>query len=49
MDFITLIVKPASTSCNLACDYCYHGKNRKPEKIRTMDDELLEKLVTDFA
>ncbi len=46
---ITLIVKPVSTGCNLACDYCYHGEAKKRLQIRRMGDELLEKLISEFS
>ncbi len=48
----TLIIKPVSTSCNLDCDYCYHGcleKGGGSEKINRMSPLILRKVIKGFS
>src|SRR4030042_46529 len=50
MAYFTLLIKPSGPDCNLACRYCFYtGKASMfgPGKHR-MDDDLLEKLISDY-
>lgn len=46
-----IMTKPAGSSCNLACKYCYYleknnlYKDRQPDRRFIMTDELLEKFI----
>lgn len=45
---ITLMIKPASSMCNLRCDYCFYldeEKNRIDKKRKIMDLETIENIV----
>lgn len=47
---LTLVIKPVSDACNLACDYCYNAEsdvNRDPVQ-KTMSEEILETLTREF-
>ncbi|UCH24139.1 MAG: anaerobic sulfatase maturase [Deltaproteobacteria bacterium] len=47
----SLLVKPASSDCNLSCDYCFYLEKHKlyPETIRhRMKDEVLEKMISSY-
>ncbi len=49
-----VMVKPASSSCNLACEYCYYlekkhiYKDGKPIASHVLSDELLEEFVKQY-
>lgn len=53
MKEVTLIVKPVSTVCNLACGYCYHGvqpgDEEKPKNAKRMTLELLGRVIRDCS
>lgn len=36
MNPLTFIIKPVSVSCNIACEYCYHGLLQKERKKRSV-------------
>ena len=45
---ITLLIKPASGSCNLRCRYCFYAdemNNRKEKTYGMMSEETLDILV----
>lgn len=45
---INLLIKPASSSCNLRCKYCFYfdvSNNREVKNYGIMNDETLENLV----
>ena len=45
---INLLIKPASSSCNLRCKYCFYhdvSNNREIKNYGIMNDETLENLV----
>ena len=46
-----VMVKPAGSHCNLACEYCYYLEKKKlypNEQKMVMSDELLEKFTQEF-
>lgn len=45
MRTITPIIKPASTACNIRCDYCYHTWNRVTAIGPIMSDAVLRSLI----
>lgn len=48
MPSMSLLIKPASSLCNLRCKYCFYhsiAENRMTESYGIMDDETLELLV----
>lgn len=55
MPAISLLIKPASSSCNMCCEYCFYSdvvSQRKVANYGVMDDETLElivKKVFDYA
>lgn len=41
--------KTVSEACNLACDYCYYSRcNGRPDNIRIIEDEVLEKFIREY-
>ena len=45
---ISLLIKPASSNCNLRCKYCFYhslAENRQTDSYGIMDIETLEILV----
>jgi uncharacterized protein len=47
----SLLIKPASADCNLACEYCFYLKKAGlyPEQnVHRMSDEVLERLVRSY-
>lgn len=45
---LTLMIKPASSLCNLHCDYCFYldeEKNRENKHRKIMDKETIENIV----
>lgn len=49
---ITLLVKPASSACNLRCRYCFYedvSRNRKITSFGTMTDETMDLLIGRIA
>lgn len=49
VDNISLLIKPASADCNLACEYCFYMPKQElyPGKTR-MDYDTLELLIRDY-
>ena len=48
---VYVMVKPAGSHCNLACDYCYYlekGNLYKDQRNTVISDELLRKFVKDY-
>ena len=48
MQDLTILIKPASSICNMRCDYCfYHGlsSHREVQSYGIMSDETLETLI----
>ena len=48
---IYVMLKPAGSVCNLACDYCYYTEKSKfyPSiKNHILTDELLEKFIKEY-
>ena len=48
MPVLNLMIKPASSNCNLRCKYCFYhslAKSRKIKSYGNMDVSLLEKIV----
>ena len=48
-----VLVKPASSDCNLQCEYCfYHGRASDPytgeRKRRVMSDEVMDRFLAEF-
>ena len=45
---LNLLIKPASSTCNLQCKYCFYydvADNREIKNYGIMDDETLENMV----
>ena len=45
---LNLLIKPASSSCNLRCKYCFYydvADNREVKNFGIMNDETLENMV----
>lgn len=45
---ISLLIKPASSNCNMRCKYCFYydiAENRSTESYGMMDTELLEEVI----
>ena len=48
---VYVMLKPAGSTCNLACDYCYYlekGLLYANEKRHVMSEELLERFVREY-
>ena len=48
MKNLNLLIKPASSTCNLQCKYCFYydvADNREIKNYGIMDDETLENMV----
>ncbi|MFQ6130935.1 MAG: anaerobic sulfatase maturase [Armatimonadota bacterium] len=48
---LSLLVKPASADCNLACRYCFYLSKAElyPEtKVHRMSDEVLERMIQEY-
>ena len=48
---VYVMLKPAGSICNLACEYCYYlekGKLYPEEKNTILSDELLEKFIKEY-
>ena len=48
MKNLNLLIKPASSSCNLRCKYCFYydvADNREVKNFGIMNDETLENMV----
>ncbi len=48
MKFITPVIKPVSTTCNIRCKYCYHEWNRELSKS-VMTEDILLSIMTGLA
>lgn len=46
---IPVLFKTVSEACNLACDYCYYSKSENKKKINTLDLDILEKFIIEYA
>ena len=48
MKTLTVLIKPASSICNLRCDYCFYfdvSKNRSTESFGQMDISIAEEII----
>ena len=46
---ITLMIKPSSSACNLACDYCFYHETAKHRQVRVhpfMQDDVMMAIIT---
>src|SRR5210317_1476922 len=49
MQNFSLLVKPASFSCNLRCNYCFYLEKEKLFKgANLMTDKVLERMISSF-
>lgn len=49
MKYVNLLIKPASSLCNLRCHYCFYedeAKNRKQPSMGVMGEELADRLIS---
>ena len=49
MKSVNLLIKPASSLCNLRCKYCFYEDeaiNRSQRSMGVMDDEMADTLIT---
>ncbi len=47
-EHLTMMIKPASAACNLACDYCFYldtARNRSVHHHPVMSDEVAGKII----
>ena len=48
MKFVNLLIKPASSLCNLRCKYCFYedeAQNRSQHSMGIMEDALADTLI----
>ena len=48
MQDVTILIKPASSLCNMRCDYCFYcdvAKSREIPSYGVMNEEILDTLI----